>query len=278
MPNGLLVNEIECEQTVKKYLSAEAKIGQNSITKNIKDRLSLDFILNSYKMTINKKLSEFSPIIDDTIQKSQHLDDFIQLCEHILEKTCSTLTNFKRIFNLNSHLNPGVSAILKSLLMSDEKRETVISSSNINGHFEKTINNLSNETDQLLDKRCTRSSKSKIKQIIDLNNVVNSTILDEQSISKKINTETTDIEELNDFVTPKKKAYKSSNNLCSALEEDNMVHPLDLFGDMNSDEDKNVRKLRSRKPINYNQGVCIINIITNIFVGQLFSVLSSNAC
>lgn len=255
MPNGLLVNEIDREQTVRKYLVAEAKIGQNSITKNIKDHISLDFILNSYKMTINTKLSEYSPKLDVT-QMDENLDEFIKMCEHVLEKTCSTLTNFKRIFNLNSLLSPGVSAIIKSLLKSAEEEEIVISSSKINGHFEKTM--INNEAEQLLDKGNTRILRSANKPTVDgdvLNKEVNSLISDELSSAEKISTKITVDKQSNDSVSPHRNVDKLSNNIDSVVEQDEIIHPLDLFNEISSDEDKNIRQLRSRKSIKYNEEV-----------------------
>jgi len=97
MPNGLLVNEKEHEQAVRKYLIKEAKIGQNSSIGNIKNNLCADFILKPFKLFIINELSKFSFDDIDTIPLDEHLNGFL----NILEKTCSTLTNFKTIFNIS---------------------------------------------------------------------------------------------------------------------------------------------------------------------------------
>lgn len=113
MPNSLLINESEHEQAVRKYLIKEAKTGQNSLVDNsIKNNLCVDFILKPYKSFIINELSEFS--FDNNIPFDDHLNRLSNIFGNILEKTSSTLINFKSIFNISSHLSHSVSDMMQS--------------------------------------------------------------------------------------------------------------------------------------------------------------------
>lgn len=179
MPNGLLVNEIDRNQTVRNYLVKEAKIGHNSSMDNIKDHLCLKFLVNTYKMAITEKLSTFSPNIDDISSVNECFNEFIEICEHILEKTCSTLTHFKRIFNLSTNLSPGVSAIMRSILKSNGENDSNEITDNPHDGKDVSVNKKSNAnikkdvtkncvSDQSLNKK-TENSILKNEQTINGN-------------------------------------------------------------------------------------------------------------
>ncbi|VVC29861.1 Hypothetical protein CINCED_3A017329 [Cinara cedri] len=236
MPNGLLVNEIERDQTVRKYLVKESKIGQNQMTNNIKNQLCLDFMLNSFKFTVLNKLLEFSPKIDGTNSTEECLREFIQTCEQILEETCSTLTSFKRIFNLNSYLSPGVSAMMKSLLKSVDEDDSVLSSSRLNRNLNEEIKN--NQGKQLLQNVNNKKTKNLNKE--HLNDRLGESVA---SKLKDINVKPMDV---NDSGSAKIVHNNSSNKDSSDIEIDEMNHPLELFDDSCSDEEKNSLTLRSR--------------------------------
>lgn len=239
MPNGLLVNDIEREQTVLKYLLKEAKKGQNSKTKNIKDQLCLNFILNNYKSTVFKNVTEFSLKNDDSsISIDKYLREFIQNCEIIIEKTCSTLTSVKRVFELSSQLNPTVSAMMKSLLKSFDEDEDAPGSSRKIENLSKIVKtknqnqppNISNSRNLRFEKKQKERSKSP----------------------------TVVLEQLDLSALPIKIGNKSSN-VHIVEKNDELIHPLELFSDRKSSgEEDNTRKLRSRKVIKTNEKVCII--------------------
>lgn len=267
MPNGLLMNEIDCDKTVRKYLIKESKIGQNSITSNIKDQICIKFILNSFKLTVMNKLLEFSPKIDGTNSTNKCLYEFIEICEHILAKTCSTLTSFKRIFNLNSYLSPSVSAIMKSFLKSvDDDDSVLINNSRLNEKskkilknnlFEQSPNNLNNTKNIDLN---SENSKSTIS-LSNSNNQFNikefSIVLErlDDSILSKYNIKPKDYSEnIPDNI---------SNEVSSDIEHDGMVHPLDLFEESCSDKEENTRisrdcAVKTKKKVNFNLCVYII--------------------
>ncbi|XP_060841737.1 transcriptional regulator ATRX homolog isoform X3 [Rhopalosiphum padi] len=259
LPNGLLVNETDHEQAVRKYLVKEAKIGQNSKIDNIKNNLCIDFIFKSYKLSITNELSTFSP--KDYNPINNHLNEFINICEHVLEKTCSTLTNYKRIFNINSHLSPGVSSIMKSLLKPvDEDDNISVNNSILNGNLNKSTK--SNTADRLIktpNRSTKRNLRSEKKQKIDTNNLstnISSSSVqpisfpNELSAFKNIDKElTVVIERLDDSIISSMMSNKSSNKIHLELEKNETAHPLNLFDDDNSDSDDNreyTRKLRNR--------------------------------
>ncbi|XP_025200654.1 transcriptional regulator ATRX homolog isoform X2 [Melanaphis sacchari] len=258
LPNGLLVNEIDHKQTVRKYLVNEAKIGQNSKINNIKNNLCINFIFKSYKSSIINELLTFSSKDHDSI--NDHLTEFINICEHVLEKTCSTLTNFKRIFNINSHLSPGVSAIIKSLLKPvDEDENMLVNNSILNGNSNKKTKtkraNLLIKTPILSTERSLRSRK---KQKVDTNNLstnissssvqLKSLSPDEFSALEKDKKLAVVLERLDDSVISSIISNRSSNKINLDLEKDEIAHPLNLFDDNSDSGNKReyTKKLRNR--------------------------------
>lgn len=245
LPNGLLVNEVEREQNIRKYLINEAKIGQNSTTEKVRNRLCLDFILNTYKCVLTEKLSDLFPKTNyNPFDKC--LSEFIENCEYILEKTCSTLTNFKKIFNLNSSLNPGVTAIIKTLLKSVDEDDCMSSSSRNNkGDVSKVMkNNTINEMSTI----CKKKSVSKIKQN-KKDSILNSTVCSVNNESS-INLEPTVLlERIDDSILFKKMNINSTKNVLPDAEKDETLHPLDLFDDLSSisSDTGYSRTLRNRK-------------------------------
>jgi len=295
MPNGLLVNEIEREQTVRKYLLQQSKIGQSSATDSIKDRLCMDFVLKLFKSTIMDTLKNLPPKTDETgdsISIDEYSKKFIQVCELVLEKTCSTLTTFKRIFDLNSQLNPGVSAIMKSLLKTvDEDENTVntLNCSRSNGSFKKTetpmnleqsLSNSENEenlktklsntkSNQALSMCSTQSSRSKC------NNNCDDNFLKSTKSSSNANFQPNEIRELsvvleridNSLLCKIDKKSLNTVQTDSEFGKNEIEHPLELFGDINSssDEEQNTRKLRNRKVVQIHKKVqyLLFNICKN---------------
>lgn len=269
MPNGLLVNEndIERDQILRKYLLKEAKSTPISITDDIKNRISIKYLVNSYKTTIIKKLSDFSPKIDDAFTIDECLTDFIQQCESVLENTCSTISNFKSIFNINSQLKPSVYTTIKSMLKSVDEDEKLLNNSKLNGNLTKIIKN--DEVKQSLSVHNTEIPKLNNKQNMDgdnlnaLNNTNTRPICDKNL--------TIVLERLDDSVFLKKSDL--SNNVNTDTKQDRKDDSLKLFDDLsssssnNSEEELNTRKLRSRTTIKINNEVndyfssnsCLIN-------------------
>lgn len=240
LPNGLIVNEIEREQVVRKYLIQKSKIGQNSSTNNIKDYMCLNFILSSFKLALTEKLSELSSTFDDTILIDEYLNKFVPICGRILETTCSTLTDFKRIFNLNSPLNSSVTAIMKSLLKLADEIPTKLKETN--------------ETNQSLDISNKRNSR--------LRNEKNTKdVLKSPTYSLNTNVEPSGkakellvvLERLNDSILSSK---IKSNNINANVDMDNIDHSLDLLNDVGSDDKESTRMLRSRKELKTDKKVC----------------------
>lgn len=258
MPNGLLVNEVDHEQAVRKYLVKESKIGQNSIVDNIKNNLCLNFILKSYKSSITNELSQLSS--DNNILVNEHLSRFINSFEHVLEKTCSTLTNFKRIFNINSHLSPSVTAIMKSLLKPvDEDENVSLYNSKLNGNSSKNkkINtvNLSPKKANTFTPRTLRSEKKQKIDADDLSSIISLTPSVQPKLKDTKKELTVVLNRLEDSVISSLISNKSSNKVSPTLVKDDIIHPLDLFDNSgDSDEEKKyTRKLRKRKPIKTNE-------------------------
>jgi hypothetical protein len=245
LPNGLLVNEIEREQNVRKYLVNEAKIGQNSITEKVRNHLCLDFILKSYKCILTEKLSDFFPKTN-YIPFDKCLSEFIENCEYILEKTCSTLTNFKKIFNLSSSLNPGVTAMIKALLKSVDEDSCIFSNSrhNIGDESKVMNNNKINEKSTI----CKTRSASKIKQN-KIQSILNSTVCTMNNETIFHLEPTVLLERIDDSILLKKRNNNSTKNVLPNTEEDETVHPLDLFDDLSSisSDAGYSRTLRNRK-------------------------------
>lgn len=279
MPNGLLVNETERDQTVLKYLIKESKIGQNSITNNLKDQMCINFMLNSFKSTVLDKLSEFSPDMDGTSSTNKCLNKSIDICENILENTCSTLNNFKRIFNLNSFLSPSVTAIIKTLFKSVDEDDSVLSKPILNSSLEELMkNNLVEESSKKLNdgkRKISEKNHSKdanLKSIVlNKTNIIKANIKEcwvvleplDESILSKYNVKQNN---LGDSAL-KISLSNSSDEVSSDKFNDEMAHPLELFGDSCSEEEEKPKSLRNRsvktnKKVNlitlYNQCMCII--------------------
>ncbi|XP_027843742.2 transcriptional regulator ATRX homolog isoform X2 [Aphis gossypii] len=266
LPNGLLVNETDHEQAVRKYLLKEAKIGQNSKIDQIKNNLCIDFILKSYKLSLMNELSTFSS--NNLSPINDHFNEFISICEHVLEKTCSTLTNFKRIFNINSYLSPGVSAIMKSLLKPvDEDENVSVNNSILNRNLSnKTKSNTADlliKTPNRSTKRSLRSEKKpKIKTNDSSTNNSSSTV---QETSLSLNAHSTPmcidrkltvvLERLDDSFVSNIIKNKPSNKIHLDLEKKEIAHPLNLFDDNSDSGDKEeyTRKLRNRTLLKTNK-------------------------
>ncbi|XP_022173099.1 transcriptional regulator ATRX homolog isoform X2 [Myzus persicae] len=258
LPNGLLVNETDHEQTVRKYLLKEAKIGNNSKMDNIKNNLCLNFILKLYKSSIVNEISKFSS--DDNNPIDEHLSGVINICEHVIEKTCSTLTDLKRIFNINSHLSPGVSAIMKSLLKPVDGDENMfVDCSILKGNLSKktktdTVNLSSKESNKCITRRL-RSDKKQDADNLNSTISLSSSSLQPTSLSPSVpptpNTVNKNVsvvlERLDESLISRIINNKSSNKVHLDLEKDEMAHPLNLFDNSDSDDrSENTRKLRNR--------------------------------
>jgi len=267
LPNGLLVNETNHVQAVRKYLVKEAKVGKNSVIDKIKNNLCINFILKSYKSSILNELSTLSSADHNPID--EHLNEFISVCEHVLENTCSTLTDLKRIFNIDSHLSPGVSAIMKSLLKPvDGDEKVLVDNSILNGNLSKKTKDISvNPSSKESNKRTTRSLRSGKKQKKD-NDILNSTT-SLSSSSLKPTLLSSSMPPLEDVMNKKFSivlkrldesmissliSSKSSNKVHLNLEKDEIAHPLNLFDNSNSDDDsEDTIKLRNRTLIKTNK-------------------------
>jgi len=267
LPNGLLVNETNHEQAVRKYLVKEAKVGKISVIDKIKNNLCINFMLKSYKSSISNELSTLSSADHNPIDK--RLNEFISVCEHVLENTCSTLTDLKRIFNIDSHLSPGVSAIMKSLLKPvNEDVNVLVDNSILNGNLSKETNDNSvSPSSKKSNKRTTRSLRSKKKQKKD-NDILSSTIsLSSSSLQPTLlspslpliaNTMNKNVsvvlERLDDSIISSIISSKSSNKVPLNLENDEIAHPLNLFDNSSSDDDsEDTIKLRNRTLIKTNK-------------------------
>lgn len=263
MPNGLLVNEVDREKCVWKYLIKESKIGQNSTIHNIKNHMCLEFVLNAYKLNIITKLSEFSPKIDDNIPIGEKLNQLVQINEHILVKSCLNLTDLKRIFNLNSQLKPGVSAIVKSFLKSVDEDDNELNASKVHGNLTEN-----NENNQLPYVYNVESSKSQNED-----NVVGNTLSNPQSTTSSVK----NIDNLRNSIKQPivllerldKSLVSKLNNKLPNYDDTNiktseLMHPLNLLNDSisndsdDSDDEEYTRKLRSCKVINTNKKVYLI--------------------
>lgn len=267
MPNCLFINEIERDQCVRKYLIKEAKIDYNSTIDNIKDHICLDFIFSSYKLNIFKKLSDFSPKIDDYIPINEHFNKFIEIGEHILENTCSTLTNFKRIFNLNSPLNPGVSAIIKSLLKSIDEDDNVLNTPNRNLKINEQ-NNKTNRSTKIYKIRSSRlHNEENVNDVLKTKTPLSENI-NMQPLNKPVVKEVAVIlERLDDSILSKINNRKLSNNILSNIETDKIVHPLELLNDSsNSDDDNGTQQLRNHNLIETNKKVYYKYFIVYFFL------------
>lgn len=250
MPNGLLVNvsDPERDQILRKYLLNEAKSLSSSITDDIKNRMCIQFLVNSYKADIIKKISEFSPKIDDNFTVTESLTDFIQLCEHILENTCSTISNSKRLFNLKSQLKPNVYTLMKSLLKSVNEDENVMSNSRSNGNVTKVNINEKVNKSQTINAEVVKVNNEQKMDADTLNSSISS-LKNRNALFNCDKELTVALERLDDSVIMQIINKKSFNNHIDP-EKNEIVHPLrvKLLDDLNSDEEPepNTRKLRSR--------------------------------
>jgi len=259
MPNGLLVNEKEHEQAVRKYLIKEAKIGQNSLIVSIKNNLYTDFILKPYKLFIINELSKFSFDDIDTIPLDEHLNGFFNIFENILEKTCSTLTNFKSIFNIRSDLSHNVCDMMRSLCI-DKDKAMLINDSKINTNLDEVIQN--NSSTLLLNnsnKCATRILRSQNKHKMDvdyLNSKISfsSGLLSKCKVINKKLPVAVAKKQLNKSNTLGVINNKSSNEVNIDLVKDTIIDPEHLFEDNDNDggiEDK--RKLSNQNVIQINK-------------------------
>lgn len=278
MPNGLLVNDVEREQTVRKYLIKEAKNGQNSKSNDIKNKLCFNYLLNLYKSTVIERVTEFSPYNGDSISNISfdgHLNEFIQICEKVIEKTCSTLTSVKRVFNLSSQLSPSVSAVMKSLLKSFDEDENVPDHSSISKTVKKNKANKSPNSSK-------RSLRSENKQNGDSNNLKSPIPLLTADVLPSSNIVNSNfkvvLERLDDSIIHKIMGNKLSN-INTVLEKDEIIQPIDLLSDNSSSEEENTRKLRSRKVLKIDDKVLYIlyYILIKFIFKLIFKVLALSA-
>lgn len=260
MPNGLLVNEVDREKCVWKYLIKESKVGQNSTIHNIQSHMRFKFVLNAYKLNIITKLSEFCPTIEDNIPIGEQLDKFIQINEQILVKSCLNLTDLKRIFNLNWQLKPGVSAIMKSFLKSVDDDDNELNASKVHGNL--TENNENNQLPFAYNGKSSRSQNE--------NNVVGNTLSNSQTtislvkniddVQNSIKQPIVVIEQLDKSILSK--LNNKLSNVDTNIKTSELMHPLNLLNDSISnssdDEEECTRKLRSCKVINTNKKVYLI--------------------
>jgi len=255
MPNGLLVNEKEHEQTVQKYLIKEAKIEQNSLIGSIKNNLYADFILKPYKLFIINKISEFS--FDDihTVLLDEHLNGFFNIFENILEKTCSTLTNFKSIFNVRSHLSHSVCDMMRSLCINKDE-DMLISDSKINSNLDEVIQN--NSSTLLLNnsnKCATRILRSQNKHKTDADYLnskksFSSALLSKPKVINKKLPVSVAKKQLNKSNTLSVINNKSSNEVNIDSVEDTIIDPENLFEDNDNDgRIEDTRKLSNQNVI-----------------------------
>jgi len=266
MPNGLLVNEIEHEQAVRKYLIKEAKIGQNSLIGSIKNNLYANFILKPYKLFIINELSEFSFDDIDTIPLDEHLNGFFNIFENILEKTCSTLTNFKNIFNISSHLSHSVCDMMRSLCI-DKDKDMLISDSIINTNLDEVIQN--NSSTLLLNnsnKCTTRILRSQNKHITGadyLNSKISfsSGLLSKPKVINKKLTVAVAKKQLNKSNTLCVINNESSNEVNIDLVKDIIIDPEHLFEDNDKDgRMEDTRKLSNQNIIKINKVKYLSNL------------------
>ncbi|XP_060870004.1 transcriptional regulator ATRX homolog [Metopolophium dirhodum] len=259
MPNNLLVNETEHEQAVRKYLIKEAKIGQNSFIGSIKNNLYADFILKPYKLFIINELSEFTFDDIDTIPLDEHLNGFFNIFENILEKTCSTLTNFKNIFNISSHLSHSVCDMMRSLCI-DKDKDMLMSDSIINTNLDEVVQNNSSTLLINNSNKCTtRILRSQNKHITDadqLNSKISfsSGLLSKPKVlNKKLNVAVAK-KQLNKSNTLSVINNKSSNEVNIDLVKDTIIDPEHLFEDNDKDgRIEDTRKLSNQNVININK-------------------------
>ncbi|XP_029342269.1 transcriptional regulator ATRX-like [Acyrthosiphon pisum] len=259
IPNGLLVNETEHEQAVRKYLIKEAKIGQNSLIGRIKNNLYADFILKPYKLFIINELSEFSFDDIDTIPLDEHLNGFFNIFENILEKTCSTLTNFKSIFNTSSHLSHSVCDMMRSLCI-DKDKDMLKSDSIINTNLDEVIqNNSSTLLSKNFNKCTTRILRSQNKHITDADYLnskksFSSGLVSKPKVINKKLTVAVAKNQLNKSNTLSVANSKSSNEVNIDLVKDTIIDPEHLFE--NNDNDgriEDTRKLSNQNVIKINK-------------------------
>lgn len=211
------------------------------------------------------ELSTFSSNNQSPI--NDHFNEFINICERVLEKTCSTLTNFKRIFNINSYLSPGVSAIMKSLLKPvDEDENVSVNNSILNKNLSnKTKNNTADLLIKTPNRSTKRSLRSKTRPKIETNDsgTNNSSTAQDTSLSLKAHSSPINIdkklsvvlERLDDSFISMIMSNKLSNKIHHDLEKEEIAHPLNLFDDNsdNGDKEEYTRKLRNRTLVKTNK-------------------------
>jgi len=251
IPNSLLVNETGHEQTIYKYLIKEAKIGQNSMINSIKTNLCINFILKSYKSFIINELIEFS--FDETIPVNECISEFFNIFENILEKTCSTFTNLKSIFNINLRLSHTVSNMMKSLCFDDDEL-ILISDARINENLDKVIknnsNNLSLNKSNICSTRILRSQNKYKKDDNNFNLTVSSSL---QSKSKALDKKLTVVKkQSNESNTSSILINKSFNEVQIDLVNVKLTDPKHLFEDRDS-EIECTMKLRNHNVLKINK-------------------------
>ncbi|XP_060854287.1 transcriptional regulator ATRX homolog isoform X2 [Rhopalosiphum padi] len=250
IPGGLSVNETKHDQTVLKYLINEAKIGQNSMINSIKTNLCIKFILKSYRSFIINKLTEFS--FDDNIPVDEHLNGLFNIFENILEKTCSTLINFKSIFSISSRLSDTVSDMMKSLCFDDDKL-ILFSNSRLNENLDKVIknnsNNLSlNKSNILCTTRILRSQNKHKMDGDNLNLTISSSLL---SKSKASNKKLTIVKKQSNINNESIASSIINNKFCNESQIDLVNNK--IVDDKDNELEYNMRKLKNHDVIQINK-------------------------
>jgi len=270
MPNSLLVNESEHEQAVRKYLIKEAKTGQSSLMdNNIKNNLCVDFILKPYKSFIINELSEF--FFDNNIPLDDHLNRLSNIFGNILEKTCSTLTNFKSIFNISSHLSHSVSDMMQSSCIDKYEHNVLISNSRINDENSDEVmkNNPSNLSLNKPNICTTRILRSQNKHKTDANYLNSNISISSNLVSKPkviIKKLTVTKKQLNKSNVSSVINNMSSNETNIYLVKGKIVDTEHLLKDNDSDDGiVNTKMLRNQKILMINKVKYLTNILLIIY-------------
>lgn len=273
IPGGLSVNETKHDQTVLKYLINEAKIGQNSMINSIKTNLCIKFILKSYRSFIINKLTEFS--FDDNIPVDEHLNGLFNIFENILEKTCSTLINFKSIFSISSRLSDTVSDMMKSLCFDDDKL-ILFSNSRLNENLDKVIknnsNNLSlNKSNILCTTRILRSQNKHKMDGDNLNLTISSSLL---SKSKASNKKLTIVKKQSNINNESIASSIINNKFCNESQIDLVNNK--IVDDKDNELEYNMRKLKNHDVIQINKVKYLSNFLIHniVYLDDLITVIS----
>ncbi|XP_050540610.1 transcriptional regulator ATRX homolog isoform X2 [Daktulosphaira vitifoliae] len=246
LSRGLIVNETEDEQLVRKYLINEAKTSSKNIN-NIKDIICLEHLSDSFKLVINETLLELENQFNDSTEShEEHLNNFIHTCEKVLENAFSTLNNVKKIYNIKTHFNPMVLSIIKSILKPVE--ENIDNTVNKTPSRKKSITNISVENEHAIQENDTNAS------------------LQENENQDKSRDVFVVIERLDDVLLEKVLKKKKNQSCDDNSDEDrDPCHPLNMFDEnLSSEEDeksfqiKTSTKIIQNKKENFSKSSCVL--------------------